>query len=70
MRSSLDVVSGDFFSRFDMDRTGRRDSTTAGPGRIETSAGKTVRVPKPRTQVLRVLLENESAAVGFDHVAG
>jgi len=70
------VVSGGIclflvtYSRPAMDRTGRRHpAEERTQSRLETSAGKTVRVPKSGTQVVRVLPENESAFPGLDHVA-
>jgi len=54
-----------------VDRTGRRHpAEERAKSRGETGAGKTVRVPKPGAQVVRVLPENESAVPGLDHVAG
>jgi len=53
-----------------VDRTERRHpAEERTQSRLETSAGKTVRVPKSGTQIVRVLPENESAFPGLDHIA-
>lgn len=57
-------------SRPTVDRTGRRHpAEERAKSRGETSAGKTMRVPKPGAQVVRVLPEDEPAIPGLDHVS-
>lgn len=62
-------------NRLSLDRTGRRDpaeertATTTVWRRDQTETGKTMRVPEPGTEIVRVLPENEPAATGPDHVA-
>lgn len=55
-----------------MDRTGGRDPAEerTAADRVETGAGKTLRVPEPGAEIVRVLPADEPAVLGPDHVAG